>query len=220
MGEKDQLAPESCLTVLEEPAVFDPFMNPREKLARPKLLLHSCCGPCSTAVIERLVGDYDVTVFYYNPCITDEEEYIHRRETQIQFIEKFNREGISPVPVLFLEGKYNPQAYYEKTEGHEVDPEGGQRCLLCFEMRLRETAKHAAGGGFDFFATTLSVSPHKDYQALSLLGQSLSETYRVPFLDIDFKKKAGFQRSVQLSRQYELYRQDYCGCEYSKRRDE
>lgn len=190
------------------------FQEPVEKRS---LLLHSCCGPCSTAVVERLAEEFNVTVFFYNPCITDQEEYLRRRSAQIQFLEKFNEENIGKTRVLYKEGDYRPGSFYERTKGHESDPEGGARCLLCFRQRLEKTAETASLSGYEIFGTTLSVSPHKNYKAISEIGCQLALQYGLSFLDRDFKKKNGFGRSVELSKKYDLYRQDYCGCEYSKR---
>lgn len=184
---------------------------------RRRLLLHSCCGPCSTAVIERLVADYDLCVFYYNPCITDEEEYRKRREEQIRFIQAFNRDQQNIVHVSYLDGDYDPNAYLALVKGWEAEPEGGRRCEICFRMRLTETARMAKSRHFPLFTTTLSVSPHKDFACLARVGKEVAARYGVEFLAIDFKKKAGFQRSVQLARAYGLYRQNYCGCRFSKR---
>ena len=181
------------------------------------LLLHSCCGPCSTSVIERLASDYSITVFYYNPCITDREEYEKRKANQISFIQSYNKAGLSPCSIGFLEGDYNPEDYLEKVKGLEGEPEGGARCEVCFNQRLSETARKAAELKMDYFTTTLTVSPHKNYELISKIGKACAENYPVEFLDMDFKKKAGFQRSLQLSKEYGLYRQDYCGCDFSKR---
>lgn len=182
-----------------------------------KLLLHSCCGPCSTAVIERLAQDYSITVFYYNPCITDSDEYEKRKENQIKFIEELNRRKIFDETVSFVEGKYNPADYFQLTRGFENEPEGGARCTLCFKQRLEETAAYCKAENFDVFTTTLTVSPHKNYPLISQIGREMAEKYHRDFLDLDFKKKAGFQRSIELSKEYDLYRQNYCGCLYSIR---
>lgn len=184
---------------------------------RPELLLHSCCGPCSTSVIERLAPDYRITVFYFNPCITDREEYERRKENQKAFIDAFNRESESQEKIKFIEGAYDPASYFEKVKGLEEEPEGGTRCKVCFRQRLEETAKKAKAMGFEFFTTTLSVSPHKNFDVICAIGKELAEEYKVDFLDMDFKKKAGYQRSVQLAKKHGLYRQDYCGCQFSKR---
>lgn len=185
--------------------------------AKPELLLHSCCGPCSTSVIERLVDEFNVTVFFYNPCITDEEEYRRRREAQIQFIEQFNEENAGRCRIVFREGNYCPGAFFEATAGLGNEPEGGARCEVCFRQRLEKTAAAACISGADYFGTTLTVSPHKDYKLISEIGRELALKYSLSFLDRDFKKKDGFARSIQLSRKYSLYRQNYCGCKYSER---
>ena len=187
------------------------------EVSKPELLLHSCCGPCSTAVIERLAPDYNITVFYSNPCITDVEEYDRRKENQIKFINQYNKNTEDKYAIKYLEGTYDPERYFEITEGYEKEPEGGARCTLCFRMRLEETAKTAKKCGYPIFTTTLTVSPHKNYPLISEIGQETAAKYGVEFLDMDFKKKAGFQRSIQLSKEYGLYRQNYCGCVYSER---
>jgi len=175
-----------------------------------KLLLHSCCGPCSSAVIERLIKEYDVTVFFYNPNITDEPEYIHRREEQKRLIkEAYPNAG-------FIEGDYIPEDYFSRVRGMEGEPEGGARCRECFVMRLEETARMAKEQGYDCFDTTLTVSPHKNYSVISAVGDELSAKYSVRYLGGNYKKQDGYMRSVQLSREYGLYRQNYCGCEFSK----
>ena len=188
-----------------------------ESVEKPALLLHSCCGPCSTAVIERLVDDYDITVYFYNPCITDWDEYEKRRENQIRFIEHYNIHLGGTSKIHFIEGDYDPENYFKAVAGHETEPEGGSRCTICFTQRLEKTAETAALGGYPLFTTTLTVSPHKNYPLISAIGTGAAEKYGVEFLDLDFKKKAGFQRSIQMSKEYELYRQNYCGCEFSKR---
>ena len=195
---------------------------------KPRLLLHSCCGPCSTAVVERLSGEFNITVFFYNPCITDEEEYRKRRQSQIRFIELFNEERmhglggsiavIDADDVKFMEGPYNPGLFLELCVGHEDDPEGGDRCSICFRQRLEKTAEAAGLTGCDFFGTTLTVSPLKSYKKISEIGRELAVKYGLSFLDRDFKKQDGFKRTVELSRKYGLYRQDYCGCVFSRRR--
>ena len=184
---------------------------------RKQLLLHSCCGPCSTAVIERLAPDYEITVFYYNPCITNVEEYERRKETQKQFIDAYNETtDCESARIRFIEGDYEPETYLGLVKGHEEDPEGGARCTICFRQRLEKTAAYACQHGYPIFGTTLTVSPHKNYPLISEIGNGLAIDYGIEFLDMDFKKKAGFQRSVQLSKEYGLYRQDYCGCDFSK----
>lgn len=189
----------------------------QERCEKPSLLLHSCCGPCSTAVVERLVDEFDVTIFFYNPCITDEDEYRRRKEAQLKFIEKFNEEMTGEARISFKEGEYRPTEFFKAVEGLEAEPEGGARCSVCFTQRLEKTAETAALCGYDYFGTTLTVSPHKNYKLISGIGRDIALRYGLSFLDRDFKKKDGFKRSIELSRKYELYRQNYCGCEYSKR---
>lgn len=181
-----------------------------------KLLLHSCCGPCSTAVIERLLADtdFDITIYYYNPCIAPEDEYFHRKAEQIRVIKSVN----SP-RVKFLDCDYNPREYLDAVRGFEGEPEGGARCTRCFALRLKKTAEMAKAGGFDVFGTTLTVSPHKNAKVINSLGAQIAGDAGVSFLEADFKKKDGFKRSIVLSKQLGLYRQDYCGCIFSKRKE-
>lgn len=188
-----------------------------DKTEKPSLLLHSCCGPCSTAVIEKLTGDYQVTIFFYNPCITDPQEYQRRRQAQLDFLKQYNESLPPREHIGFKEGPYNTKSFYTVIQGLEQEPEGGKRCLQCFEQRLEKTAETCRMGGYDYFTTTLTVSPHKNYGLISNIGRRLAVTYGISFVDEDFKKKDGFKRSIELSRQYGLYRQNYCGCEYSKR---
>lgn len=188
-----------------------------ETVMKPSLLLHSCCGPCSTSVTERLVDEFDVTVFFYNPCITDEDEYRRRKEAQISFIKKFNEEKMGDVRLTFREGEYRPTEFFKAVKGLEREPEGGARCSVCFAQRLEKTAETASLEGYDYFGTTLTVSPHKNYKIISEIGRSIALRYGLSFLDRDFKKKDGFKRSIQLSEKYQLYRQNYCGCKYSNR---
>jgi len=190
-----------------------------KELGRPSLLLHSCCGPCSTSVIERLAPDYDITVFFYNPNITDEEEYERRKAAQKSFIRQYNEDPDIPYKVDFKEGAHDSRNFFEACRGMENEPEGGRRCEVCFRLRLEKTAETANLMNFDTFGTTLTVSPHKNYELISRLGRQLAARYRVSFLDEDFKKKAGFQRSIELSKKYGLYRQNYCGCDFSKYED-
>lgn len=192
---------------------------------KPALLLHSCCGPCSTSVLERLADQYRITVFFYNPNITARTEYLKRLETQIKFIEKFNstrkaletEKGIlSFSRVEFLEGEYNPEAFFQASKNLEKEPEGGQRCVECFRLRLEKTAETASLGGYQCFTTTLTVSPHKNYHIITDIGLHLAKEYKIEYLAMDFKKQDGFRRSIELSKEYDLYRQNYCGCIYSK----
>ena len=187
---------------------------------RQKLLLHSCCGPCSTAVTERLMNEFDmdISVFYCNPCITDREEYELRKKNQIAFISELNKNLGEEDRVTFIEGEYCPEKYLELVWGLEGEPEGGARCTVCFEQRLRITAEYASKNGFDAFTTTLTVSPHKNYKLTSQIANRIAGEIGVSFLDVDFKKKDGFRRSGELSKEYGLYRQDFCGCDFSKRK--
>lgn len=180
------------------------------------LLLHSCCGPCSTACIERLVGTYKITVFFYNPNITEKDEYDRRKDAQIKFIEAYNEKLRDEDKVEFIEGEYLPEEFYKAALGLETEPEGGARCTECFRLRLERTAQAALRTGNTIFGTTLTVSPHKNYDLVSAIGCELANKYQIEFLDVDFKKKAGFQRSIQMSKEYGLYRQNYCGCKFSK----
>ena len=181
-----------------------------------KLLLHSCCGPCSTAVIERLLedGGYSVSVFYCNPNITDPEEYAHRKSEQIRFLEELAKQGQE---VAFIDADYDPDSFLAVVKGLEEDPEGGARCSVCFELRLRRTAQYASENGFDCFDTTLTVSPYKNYDVISSIGRRISEETGVEYLSGNYKKKDGYRRSVELSRKYGLYRQHFCGCAFSLR---
>lgn len=179
----------------------------------PTLFLHSCCAPCSSYVLEYLSSYFQITVFYYNPNISPQEEYLERSEEA----RRLTKELPTRYPVRFLEGNYDPQAFYQAVRGHEEDPEGGERCGICFRLRLEEAARLAAAGGYDWFATTLTISPLKNAERLNRIGRELGEQYGVSFLPSDFKKKNGYKRSVELSEQYHLYRQNYCGCVFSKR---
>lgn len=186
------------------------------KVSKNRLLLHSCCGPCSTACIERLLSDYNVTVFFYNPNITDREEYEKRKEAQLKFINLYNEKLSDKDKIQFIEGEYLPEEFYDVASEYASEPEGGVRCTECFKLRLERTAQAALRTGNTVFGTTLTVSPHKNYNLISAIGWELSVKYNLEFLDMDFKKKAGFQRSIQMSKEYGLYRQNYCGCEFSK----
>ena len=186
------------------------------KVSKNRLLLHSCCGPCSTACIERLLPDYNVTVFFYNPNITDREEYEKRKEAQLKFINLYNEKLSDKDKIQFIEGEYLPEEFYDVASEYASEPEGGVRCTECFKLRLERTAQAALRTGNTVFGTTLTVSPHKNYNLISAIGWELSVKYNLEFLYMDFKKKAGFQRSIQMSKEYGLYRQNYCGCEFSK----
>lgn len=178
----------------------------------PRLFLHSCCAPCSSYVLEYLSNYFQITVFYYNPNITEQEEYEKRVEEQQRLI----REMDTKYPVKFLEGAYEPERFFEIAKGLEEIPEGGSRCRKCFELRLAETARLCKEGGYDYFTTTLTISPLKNAPLLNEVGELAAETYGTVFLNSDFKKKNGYKRSVELSQEYGLYRQEYCGCIYSR----
>lgn len=205
----------------------DHYTDKKER--REALLLHSCCGPCSTSVIERLVSRYDVTVFFYNPNIYDDEEYERRLESQIRFIKSFNQSrkaletekgALTFNRVELLLGEYRPEEFYGVAKGLENEPEGGQRCVECFRLRLEKTAQLAEMGGFPIFATTLTVSPHKNYAIITDIGRYLGAKHSIEYLDEDFKKSNGYLRSIELSKEYNLYRQRYCGCVYSQEKKE
>ena len=182
----------------------------------PRLLLHSCCAPCSSYVLEYLSDYFEITVFYYNPNISPAEEYEKRAAEQKHLIQELPAKH----PIHLVVGAYEPERFYAVSRGLEMVPEGGERCFQCFRLRLEEAAKMAAEGGFDYFATTLTISPLKTAQKLNEIGEELSEIYKVEHLPSDFKKKNGYKRSVELSAQYGLYRQNYCGCVFSKREAE
>ncbi len=177
----------------------------------PRLLLHSCCAPCSSYCLKCLAEYFSVTVFYYNPNIYPPEEYALRAREQERFIREF------PVrhPVSFVEGAYDTGRFYETVRGMEELPEGQERCFACYRLRLGEAAAYAKEHGFAFFTTTLSISPMKNAQKLNEIGAELEQEYGVRYLFSDFKKKDGYKKSTELSRQYGMYRQDYCGCVYS-----
>ena len=178
----------------------------------PRLLLHSCCGPCSTYCIQTLAEHFRVTVFYYNPNIYPPEEYHMRAGEQERFIERFP----TKYPVEFVEGAYDTERFYDTVRGLEHVPEGGERCFRCYELRLREAAEYAREHDFDFFTTTLSISPLKNADKLNEIGAKLEQEYGVRYLYSDFKKKNGYKQSTEISRAYDMYRQYYCGCVFSK----
>ena len=207
----------------------------------PTLFLHSCCAPCSSYVLEYLRKYFRITVFYYNPNITEDEEYRKRVAEQKRLIAAYNAElteenrgdGQKPAGhmdakkdsgrecqayhIEVIEGDYEPERFYEIAKGLEQCPEGGERCFACYELRLRETAKRAKEREYDYFTTTLSISPLKNAAKLNEIGEQLAKEYGVEWLPSDFKKKDGYKRSIELSKEYDLYRQDYCGCVYSRR---
>ncbi len=186
----------------------------REK-AGGRLFLHSCCAPCSSYVLEYLCKFFRITVFYYNPNISASEEYQKRVAEQKRLISAYNQQQ-KGYEIEVQEGDYEPERFYEAARGLEECPEGGERCFRCFDLRLRETAKRAKEGDYDYFGTTLTISPLKNAGKLNEIGMKLSEEYQIPWLPSDFKKKNGYKRSIELSAEYELYRQNYCGCAFSK----
>lgn len=191
---------------------LDKVINRLEQQGRvPRLLLHSCCAPCSSYVLEYLSRYFEITVFYYNPNIYPPEEFGKRVEEQKRLIAQLPAEH----PISFLDGPYEPERFYEMARGLEQVPEGGERCFKCYRLRLTETAEMARAGKYDYFTTTLSISPLKNAEKLNEIGGQLAKDYGVDYLYSDFKKRNGYKRSTELSREYGLYRQDYCGCEFS-----
>lgn len=174
-----------------------------------KLLLHSCCGPCSTHVIDLLKNDYEITILYYNPNIDTSEEYLHRLNEQKRFCDA--------VKVKVMEIGYEPEEYLNAVKGFESEREGGARCEICFRLRLDKTAQVAKEKGFDLFATTLTVSPHKNSIVINQVGKEIEKAKQIEFLDGNFKKQDGYKKSIELAKEYNLYRQNYCGCKFSKR---
>ena len=182
----------------------------------PRLFLHSCCAPCSSYVLEYLSEHFAITVFYFNPNIAPEEEYRKRVEEQKRLVEQLP----AVYPIQFLEGRYEPEEFYSRVRGLEKEPEGGARCRVCFELRLEEAARLAAEGGYDYYTTTLSISPLKNAQVLADVAIKMGEKWGVAWLPSDFKKKEGYKRSIQLSSEYDLYRKNYCGCVFSRQKEE
>ena len=178
----------------------------------PTLLLHTCCAPCSSAVIERLSKYFHITVFYYNPNIEPLEEYLKRKEEQKRFLS----EVTTPYPINFLDCDYEHEEFIQLSKGLENEKEGGPRCLKCYRLRLLKTALKAQEFHFDYFGTSLTVSPYKNAQALNQIGEEQEKKFNVKYLYSDFKKRNGYKRSIELSKDYHLYRQDYCGCSFSK----
>lgn len=184
---------------------------------KPELLLHGCCAPCSSYCLEYLTKYFSITLFYYNPNITDTREYDKRAAEVVRLVQLVNdKPAVHPVKVIV--GEHEPERFYEIAKGLENVPEGGERCFKCYRLRLEEAAKLARERNADYFCTTLSISPLKNASKLNEIGGELSESYNVPWLPSDFKKKGGYLRSIELSREYGLYRQNYCGCPYSIRK--
>lgn len=192
---------------------LDKIIAKNESAGRlPSLLLHSCCAPCSSYCIEYLSRYFKITVFYYNPNISEEQEYRKRVKEQMRLIASM------PVqhPVSFVEGDYHPEEFFTMAKGLEHCPEGGERCFRCYEMRLRAAALKAKELGADYFATTLSISPLKNAEKINEIGERLSGELGIAYLVSDFKKREGYKRSIELSKEYGLYRQNFCGCAFSK----
>lgn len=173
-------------------------------------MLHSCCAPCSSACLERIAEDFQVTVLYYNPNIDDEGEYAKRKAEQIRFLKETGYADI-------IDCAHEKERFEEMSRGLEEEPERGKRCYLCYELRLKKTAEVAKERGYDYFCTTLTLSPHKNADWLNEIGYRLEKEVGVAYLPSDFKKRGGYLRSIELSKEYNLYRQDYCGCKFSKK---
>lgn len=182
----------------------------------PRLLLHSCCAPCSSAVLERLSAYFEITILYYNPNIEPEEEYRKR----VAELDKLLHKMPLVHPVNLIDGRYDPSEFYEAVKGREQSGEGGSRCYECYKLRLAEAACYANEGAFDYFTTTLSISPYKNVAWLNEIGETYAREYGISYLYSDFKKKEGYRRSIALSKEYGLYRQDYCGCSFSRQERE
>ena len=193
---------------------LEKLIEGQQKAGRvPRLFLHACCAPCSSYVLEYLSRFFSVTVFFYNPNISPKEEY----EKRVSEIQRLISEMEFVHPVAFIEGEYKPEDFYEMARGLEEVPEGGERCFRCYRLRMEEAARLAEQGDYDYFTTTLSISPLKNAGKINEIGQELSQIYKVEHLPSDFKKKNGYKRSIELSHEYGLYRQNYCGCIFSKR---
>lgn len=178
------------------------------------LLLHACCAPCSSSVLELLGNVFKITILFYNPNITEEKEYFMRLSEIKRFISEFK----TKYPISLIEGRYVPDEFFDIASGLENEKERGPRCFKCYKLRLEETAKIAENNHFDYFATTLTLSPYKNSDWINAIGQELNKEYTSQYLYSDFKKNNGYKRSIELSSIYDLYRQDYCGCIYSKRK--
>ena len=181
---------------------------------KKRMLLHACCAPCSSHCIYVLNEEYSIDVLYYNPNITDSGEY----EKRVAELERFLREAPFAQGIEAIPGRYDPQEFYDMAKGLEHEPERGSRCYKCYELRLAETARYAKENGYDIFTTTLSISPHKNAAWINEIGERLSKEYGIDYLYSDFKKKDGYKHSIELSKEYNLYRQDFCGCEFSKKK--
>ena len=183
-----------------------------QETLRPKLLLHACCAPCSSYVLEYLSRYFSIVLFYYNPNISPQQEY----EKRVAEVRRLLQEMPLAGPVTLTLGDYEPERFFDLAKGHEAEPEGGDRCTLCYRLRLTEAAQAAKDLACDYFTTTLSISPYKNAEKLNTIGAELAKEYGVPYLFSDFKKRNGYKRSIELSREYHLYRHNYCGCVYSR----
>ena len=181
---------------------------------KQKILLHSCCAPCSTAVIERLKNDYEIIIYYYNPNIYPEEEYLKRKNEEIKYVNHLNETDKS-ILISMIDADYESEKFYAVSRGLENEREGGKRCAECFKLRLTETAKKAKELGIDLFGTTLTVSPHKNSELINQIGQEIESQIGVKFLVSNFKKQDGYKRSIELSKENNIYRQNYCGCVFA-----
>ena len=206
---------ESSIITNEEGTVFS-----GPQVTRPAILLHSCCGPCSTAVIERLNERFRIVLYFCNSNIDDEAEYKKRLGTQKQFVEQYNASDQKIEPIVLVCAPYTPAAFLKLVEGKEECEEGGERCHLCIQDRLKKTAAYAVMNGYEYFSTTLSVSRHKNHEMILEIGNLLALQYGLVFEGGDFKKYGGEQRSIELAKAYGLERQNYCGCRFSKRQAE
>lgn len=181
----------------------------------PNLLLHSCCAPCSSQVISTLTNFFNITILYYNPNIYPKEEYLKRKEEQIKLLNEI--ESVNKLNIIDCD--YDNEVYEQTIKGLEKEKEGGSRCYKCFALRLEKTAKIGEKKSYDYFSTTLTISPHKNSKIINIIGKSLEDKYNIKWLYSDHKKKDGYKKSIELSKKYNLYRQNYCGCIYSKRID-
>ena len=198
---------------------IDEIKNSNEK---PSLLLHVCCAPCSSACLDILKEWFNITLLFYNPNIQPKEEYFKRQEELKQFVSELNQENSQKIQadilkeIKILDVEYDPDEFFQVTKGLENEKEGGKRCRKCFELRLAKTADICKKGGYDYFTTTLTLSPYKDSQLLNEIGKTMQDRFNKQYLFSDFKKNEGYKKSIEYSKKYKLYRQDYCGCVFSK----
>jgi len=211
---------ESHTTGLGNEAIDITDLSNESSITRKKILLHVCCAPCCSSVVEKLALEYDICLLFFNPNITDFAEYQRRLDAVKDFVERFSaRPGLGNALTL-VDFEWEPEQFYKAVRGLEKEKEGGKRCSKCFELRLSKSADYAVLHGFELFSTTLSVSPYKDHAEISRIGNMVSLRCGIRFLNEDFKKNDGYKRSVELSKAYGLYRQDFCGCEFSIKRND